>query len=165
MKAIVVFESYWGNTAAVARAVAEGIGVGARVLTTSEATGAILAEADLIVAGSPVIAFSLPNEKMRESIRINPGKAPAPPDLSHPSLRSWLDRLPQGHGRAAAFETRVKRSPGGSTSKIIEKLENAGYAPVGEAGRFIVKGKFGPLAEGELDRAREWGAALAKMME
>jgi hypothetical protein len=162
MKAIVVYESYWGNTAAVARAIAEGLGPDARALSTTEATGAIIADADLIVAGSPVIAFSLPTEKMRESIRANPGKAPAPPDLSHPSLRSWLDGLAKGHGRAAAFETRVRLSPGGATSKIVGGLENAGYSPVAEAQRFIVKGKFGPLLDGELDRARQWGAELVK---
>jgi hypothetical protein len=164
MKAIVVYESYWGNTAAVARAIAEGLGPEARALSTTEATGAIIAEADLIVAGSPVIAFSLPTEKMRENIRANPGKAPAPPDLSHPSLRLWLEGLPKGHGRAAAFETRVRLSPGGAASKIVDGLKNAGYSPVTEAQRFIVKGKFGPLRDGELDRARQWGAELAKAM-
>jgi hypothetical protein len=164
MKAIVVYESYWGNTAAVARAIAEGLGPDARALSTTEATGAIIADADLIVAGSPVIAFSLPTEKMRESLRANPGKAPAPPDLSHPSLRSWLDGLAKGHGRAAAFETRVRLSPGGATSAIVRGLENAGFSPVAEAQRFIVKGKFGPLRDGELDRARQWGSDLAKAM-
>ena len=165
MKAIVVYESYWGNTAAVARAIAEGLGPEARALSTTEATSAIIAGADLIVAGSPVIAFSLPNEKMRESIRANPGKAPTPPDLSHPSLQSWLDGLPKGHGRAAAFETRVKLSPGGATSKIVRALEAAGYSLVAEPQRFIVKGKFGPMRDGELDRARQWGVDLAKAME
>jgi hypothetical protein len=164
MKAIVVYESYWGNTAAVAKAIAEGLGPDARALSTTEATGAVVADAELIVAGSPVIAFGLPTEKMRESIRANPGKAPAPPDLSHPSLRTWLDGLAKGYGRAAAFETRVKLSPGGATSKIIDGLKNAGYTPVAEAQRFIVKGKFGPLLDGELDRARQWGADLAKAM-
>ena len=165
MKAIVVYESYWGNTASVARAIAEGIGSGAQALTTTEATSAVIADADLIVAGSPVIAFSLPNEKMRESIRLKPGKAPTPPDLSHPSLQSWMAGLSKGKGRFAAFETRVKMSPGGATPKIIKGLEEAGYAPIGEAQRFIVKGKFGPLHDGELDRARQWGAELAKDME
>jgi len=164
MKFVVVYESYWGNTAAVAKAIAEGLGPGASVLSTAEATGAEIADADLIVAGSPVIAFGLPTEKMRESIRANPGKAPAAPDLSHPSLRSWLEALPKGQGRAAAFETRVKHSPGGAASKIIDKLKNAGYTPIAEAQRFIVKGKFGPLVDGELDRARQWGAALARAM-
>lgn len=165
MKAIVVYESYWGNTAAVARAIAEGLGPDARALSTTEATGAIIADADLIVAGSPVIGFRLPDEKMRENIRTKPGKAPSPPDLSHPSLRSWLDGLPKGHGRAAAFETRVRFSPGGATSSILRGLKKAGYSPVVEAQRFIVKGTFGPLRDGELDRARQWGADLAKAME
>jgi hypothetical protein len=164
MKAIVVYESYWGNTAAVAKAIAEGIGAEAKAMTTDEAAPAVIAAADLVVAGAPVIAFSLPNEKMRESIRLKPGKAPEPPDLSHPSLQSWLAGLPKGHGRAAAFETRIKMSPGGSTSKINRALEEAGYTLVGEGRRFIVKGKFGPLLDGELDRARQWGAELAKAM-
>ncbi len=163
MKSIVVYESYWGNTAAVARAIAEGLGPGARALSTAEATAAVIAGADLIVAGSPVIAFSLPTEKMRENIRAKPGKSPAPPDLSHPSLRSWLEALPKGHGRAAAFETRVKFSPGGATSKIMDGLKNAGYTPIADAQRFIVKGKF-VLLDGDLDRARQWGADLAKAM-
>jgi flavodoxin len=34
MKAIVVYESYWGNTAAVARAIAEGLGPDARAIST-----------------------------------------------------------------------------------------------------------------------------------
>jgi flavodoxin len=35
MKAIVVYESLWGNTAAIARAIAEGIGLEARALSTA----------------------------------------------------------------------------------------------------------------------------------
>ena len=31
MQVIVVYESHWGNTAAIARAIAEGIGAGGRV--------------------------------------------------------------------------------------------------------------------------------------
>ena len=42
MKAIVVYESHWGNTAAVARAIAEGIGPDAHVLSTDEATAAAI---------------------------------------------------------------------------------------------------------------------------
>lgn len=52
MKAVVVFESHWGNTAAVARAIAEGIGPEARALSTADATEATLAGVDLIVAGA-----------------------------------------------------------------------------------------------------------------
>jgi len=71
MKVVVVYGSLWGNTAAIARAIAEGIGPEAQVLSTAEATGAPMADAD----------------------------------LSHAWMRSSLDALPPGHGRAAAFDT------------------------------------------------------------
>jgi hypothetical protein len=165
MKAVVVYESLWGNTAAIARAIAEGIGPEARALSTAEASGTAIADADLIVAGAPVLAFRLPSDTIRESLAANPGKAPTPPDLSHPSMRSWLAALTAGHGRAAAFETRMRWSPGGSTAAIVRGLERTGYRPLARARRFIVKGMYGPLREGELDRARRWGAELAKAME
>jgi len=165
MKAIVVYESLWGNTAAVAKAIAEGIGPDARALSTAEASPAAVAEAGLIVAGAPVIAFSLPSEKVRQDLRANPGKAPAPPDLSHPSMRSWLAGLPRGSGRSAAFETRIWWSPRGSAGQIIRGLKRAGYLPVGKVQRFIVKGAYGPLREGELERARLWGAGLSQAVK
>lgn len=162
MKAVVVYESLWGNTASIARAIAEGIGLGAEVLFTDEATVAALAGADLVVAGSPVIGFGLPSEKMREGIRANPGGAPAPPDLSHPPLAAWLAALPAGSGCGAAFET-CKRGPWGNAKKAIaQRLEQAGYRQVAEPASFIVTGKFGPLRKGEVERAREWGAQLAR---
>ena len=98
MKAIVVYESHWGNTAAVARAIAEGIGPEARALSTAEANGEAVAGADLIVAGAPLLGFSLPTESMLKGMATNAGRDPTPPDLSHPSMRSWLATLPKGSG-------------------------------------------------------------------
>lgn len=164
MKAIVVYESLWGNTAAIARAIAEGIGPGARALSTAEANGTAMADVDLIVAGAPVIAFRLPTDQVRRNLGVNPGQAPMAPDLSHPSMRSWLETLPKGHGRFAVFETRLWWSPGGSTKSIARILERAGYQPLAKPKQFIVKGAYGPLREGELERARAWGAELARAM-
>jgi hypothetical protein len=164
MNAVVVYESHWGNTAAVARAIAEGLGPETRALTTDEASGAAILDADLIVAGAPVIAFSLASDKMRDNLANESGKAPSPPDLSHPSMRSWLHRLPEGSGRSAAFETRIWWSPRGATGDIERGLNGAGYRPLAKARRFVVKGGYGPLREGELERARQWGAELAETM-
>jgi flavodoxin len=72
MHALVVFESHWGNTAAVAEAIAAGIGPGARAIPTSEATPELVQAADLGVAGAPVMAFGLPGERAMEGIRIDP---------------------------------------------------------------------------------------------
>ena len=161
MRAIVVYESHWGNTAAVARAIAEGLGPEAQAMNTDEAVGSALAGTDLIVAGAPVIAFGLPREGMRTQI-AGDVKAPTPPDVSHPLLRAWLDALPEGHGWAAAFETRIWWSPRGATGTIEAKLQRAGYRKVAKAERFIVAGAYGPVRDGELERARRWGAALAE---
>jgi len=160
MKAIVVYESLWGNTAAVARAVAEGIGPGTRALSTSEATADAVAGANLIVAGSPVIGFSVPSEKMIENIRANPGSVSSPPDLSQLPMRTWLESLPQGEGCSAAFETGIWWSPGGATRAILRELERVGYRPLAKGKRFIVKGRCGPLRDGELESARQWGKEL-----
>jgi len=165
LKAVVVYESLWGHTAAVARAIAEGLGPEARALTTAEATTDVVAGADVIVAGSPVLGFTLPTEKMREGVRSNPGKAPAPPDLSHPSMRSWLDALPDGHGHGAAFDTQVRGPFGSAAPKIAEALDKAGYSPLGKPVGFVVAGRFGPLRDGELERARDWGAELARTLQ
>jgi hypothetical protein len=161
MKAIVVYESHWGNTAAIARAIAEGIGPEARALSTAEATGAEIADADLIVAGSPLLGFSLPTESMLQGMATNAGRDPTPPGLSHPSMRSWLDARPKAGGRAASFETRIWWSPGSAAKAILGKLEAAGYQPVAKPQRFIVKGRYGPLRDGELEKAKAWGAELA----
>ncbi|HEY3313907.1 MAG TPA: flavodoxin, partial [Bacillota bacterium] len=115
---------------------------------------------------APLLGFSLPTDGMRKNIAGgNQGKMPAPPNLSAPSMRSWLEALPKGHGRAAAFETRLRLSPGGATGAIERGLARAGYSPVAKAARFIVKGTYGPLRDGELERARRWGAELAKAVK
>lgn len=161
MKAIVVYESLWGNTAAIARAVAEGIGPDARALHTDEAGPAEITGADLIVAGAPVLAFRLPTDAIRASVATD-RDAPSPADLVHPSMRAWLGSLPAGTGRAAVFETRISWSPGGSTGAIAKSLQKAGYRLVGRPAKFVVKGKYGPLRDGELERARTWGAELGQ---
>ena len=163
MKAVVVYESHWGNTADTARAIAEGLGADTPLLNTDEADPTSIASADLIVAGSPVIAFGLPRESSRRQI-AGDTKAPNPPDVSHPTLRTWLDALPAGRGFGAAFETRIWWSPRGATGSIEAKLRRAGYARLLRPERFIVAGSYGPLREGELDRARLWGASLAEAL-
>jgi hypothetical protein len=159
MKAVVVYESLWGNTAAVARAVAEGIGPETRVLSTAEARPDEVADADLLVAGAPVQGFSLPSDKMRAGIKADQDP---PPDLSIPTMRSWLEHLPPGSGRSAAFDTKIRWSPGSAAAVIDHQLTKTGYVPVVKAEHFIVSGQTGPVRDGELERARRWGEELRR---
>ena len=160
MHAVVVYESFWGNTAAIARAIAEGIGPDAAAMTTDEATPDVVCEADLLVVGAPVLGFRLPTDAIRDGLLREYG-APRPADTNHPSMRAWLDALPRGGADVAAFETRFRFSPGGSIGTIVDELERAGYRALTKGKRFLVTGKYGPLKDGELERARAWGGELA----
>ena len=64
MKVVVVYESHWGNTAAVAKAIAEGMDRRRRCSRRARRSPAAIADADLIIAGAPVMAFSLPSDRM-----------------------------------------------------------------------------------------------------
>jgi len=164
MKAVVVYESMWGNTAAIARGIAEGLGGATRVMSTAEATPEALAGVDLIVAGAPTIAFNMTSEKTRPRPEtMMPGDPK--PDLSHPMMRTWLAGLPAGAGRFAAFDTRVTLPvPGTARKPIAAVLAALGHTQLAAPEPFYVTGKFGPLRDGEVERARAWGSDLAKAM-
>lgn len=164
MKAVVVYESLWGNTAAVARAIADGLGTGAQALSTADASGETVAEADLIVAGAPVFAFHLSSDRMRDSIRDSPEPGAPTPDLTHPSLRSWLEALPPGSTRCASFDTHVRGPFGKGAPTIAEMLQAKGYQLVTPPKGFVVPGKYGPMRPSELARARQWGEQLRGLM-
>ena len=157
MKAIVVYESHWGNTAAIAKAIGEGIGPDARVLTTSEATAAAMEGVDLIVAGAPLLGFSLPTDSMIKGLSSETSKGGPPPDLSHPSMRAWLETVPAGKGAAAAFDTKISWSPGNAAKAILAKLAELGYEAAAKPQRFVVNGRYGPLKPGELERGKGLG--------
>ena len=89
-------------------------------------------------------------------------RSPSPPDLSHPTMRAWLEALQPGEARVAAFETRVWWSPGSAANAILEKFERLGYRSIARPQKFIVKGRYGPLRDGELEKAKAWGAGLAQ---
>lgn len=165
MKSVVVYESLWGNTAAVARAVAEGLGEGAVALPTADVGADVVADADLIVAGGPVFAFHLSSERSRGDIRNNPDPGAPEPDLSGPPIREWLDNLPPGSAAFASFDTEVRGPFGKGAPTIAKELEAKGYRRVAKPEGFIVQGKYGPLRDGELDRARSWGQLLRERVE
>ncbi|MEA5121112.1 MAG: flavodoxin domain-containing protein [Ottowia sp.] len=161
---VVVYESLWGNTAAVADAIAEGLGPEAKVLSTAQATAEELAGADLVVAGGPVFGFQLSSERTRQSIQDSPESGAPAPDLSAPPLRAWLETLPPGTGQCAAFDTRVRGPFGKGAPTVAEGLRAKGYQLIARPEGFVVTGKYGPLRKGELERATQWGRQLRQSM-
>jgi flavodoxin len=164
--ALVVYESIYGNTRAVAEAVAEGIG-GATVLPVHEAANPA-ADTELLVAGGPTHMHGLTTTRSRqmatEAVHEDGGAQLETGATNEPGLRAWLADLPEGAGaRAAAFDTRLDRSPwltGVASRGIAKRLRRRGYEVLATES-FLVEDSEGPLADGELDRARQWGAELA----
>ena len=169
MSAFVVYESLWGNTAAIAHAIGEGIGEGTVVGHTGEIDPEEGLNASLLVVGAPVHSFNLPTEASKQAVaerRLAPGDLS--PDISQPTLRQWLNALPHGNAVAAAFDTRVKGPLGhGGASRIEKVLAARGYRIADRGRGFLiadtknVKAAATMLRPGELDRAREWGKLLA----
>ena len=169
MEALVVYESLWGNTAAIAHAIAEGIGPGTRVAHTGEIDPADAANVGLLVVGAPVHAFGLPTTATKASVATrtsSPGDLE--PELDQPPVRDWLAKVPTGTGVAAAFDTRIRGVFGrGGASKIEKLLESKGFRVAHVAQGFLIANEKNPkspasmLREGEIERARLWGAELA----
>jgi len=167
MDAVVVYESMFGNSERVARAVAEGLGerVGVTVLDVDDPAAAPegLQDADLLVAGGPTHAFGMTRPATRaDAVQRATG------DVSGRTrgLREWVESVPrQGDARlAATFDTRVtkvKPLPGSAARGAAKVLRRAGFRMLVAPASFYVGDVEGPLDDGELDRARAWGRSLA----
>jgi hypothetical protein len=162
MGVVVVQESMFGNTAEVARAVADGLaegGVDARVVPVGEAPTAFGADVTAVLVGGPTHAFSM----SRESTRADAAKqgATGRPEMG---IREWIGALePRPRLPIVTFDTRVKVRllPGSAAHAAVSALKAAGFGAAEQGETFWVEGKAGPMRDGELDRARAWGRSLA----
>jgi hypothetical protein len=169
MKALVVYESMYGNTRAVAEAVAAGLRetCETEVKSVTEVTRADVDQAGLLVAGTPTHVHGLPRSRTRkaaaEAAEASEGALTLEPDATGPGLREWLADLDTGVGRrAAAFDTRLSAPPlftGRASLVIARRLRRAGFEPAAEPISFLVD-KGNRLLDGELARAEEWGRTL-----
>ena len=164
---MVVFESIFGNTAAIARAV--GSGLATKLETEVHEVGAaprVLVEStELLVVGGPTHAFGMTRAGTREAGAREAGDRL----VSHGiGVREWLDafQFPRWGVAGAAFDTRIDRPrfPGAAANAIARRLRRAGVSPVLSAESFYVSATDGPLLDGELERARQWGESLASTL-
>ena len=162
LRALVVYESMFGNTREVAEAVAAGLSrhLQVEVRDVVSAPEPDPVGWDLIVAGGPTHAFSLSRPTTRADA-INQGGTEG---SVRAGLREWVERLsPPGQGRAfASFDTRVtavRHLPGSAAHKAARMAHALGFSVIGRES-FWVSGTPGPLVEGDLERARQWGSSL-----
>lgn len=166
MKAFVVYESLWGNTEEIARAVATGLAETVDVEVADVATlPTVPGDVALLVAGGPTHAFSLSRPTTRADA-VTQGATHRPGPVG---LREWLGRLPTDgdHPVVATFDTRVdkvRRLPGSAARKAARLVRQRGYRLARPARSFYVSDAAGPLLDGEVQQATAWGRELAAQL-
>lgn len=161
MKALIIFESMFGNTEAVARAVADGLRDTFEVELAEPGAMPPAAGRDLLVIGAPTHAFGLSRPSTRQDAARQGGTRPG---TAEAGIREYLDVSPLlPNLPAAVFDTRVARPrmPGSAAHKAHRRLRRLGCRPLCPPETFWVSGTKGPLLDGELDRARAWAVRLA----
>lgn len=153
MKAIVLYESFFGNTAQIAQAIGKAQNENIKVFQFSEITWQQIKVADFIIVGSPTRKFRPCENTLK-----------------------FLKNIPQNGikgKKIAAFDTRIsldsiKSKPlkfivdkGGYAAKhILKSLKKNGGIPILPPEGFFVADEKGPLVKGELERATNWAEKL-----
>ena len=149
MQTVVIYDTKFGNTAEVARAIARGVETlgSVRVMDIAEAANSLAERPDLLLVGGPT-----------QKRAMSPG------------LRAFVDALPPSLEGVptALFDTRYRGSTllmGSAAGEAAKRFRQAGGRVVAPPASFFIA-RRGPLEHqtlepGELERAQEWGWALA----
>jgi len=158
MKTLIVYDSVFGNTEQVARAIGNSLGSKETVETfrVSDVQQEHLTGLGTLIVGSPTRAFK-------------PTKA----------ITGFLKKIPSNGlsgVRVAAFDTRISTADvksrllnllvklfGYAAQPIADKLEKKGGKLIVPPEGFFVKDSEGPLKDGELERAANWAKTVLKV--
>jgi hypothetical protein len=168
MRALVVFESAFGNTEKIARAINEGLTsvVPTRAVEVGGAALELEGDVDLLVVGGPTHAFGMSRPGTRQQAAKQAEHGVVSNGIG---IREWLESVLGPAPRlAAAFDTRFKkpRLITGSAARSAEKrLRELGCRMAAPAESFFVSGTSGPLLDGEVERARRWGERLGSLVD
>lgn len=151
MKALVVYDSVFGNTEQVAHAIGAALGSPDEVETkrVTDVEPEQLTDVDVLIVGSPTRGFQ-----------------------PTPATKKLLKAIPDGElggVKVAAFDTRFSvedvdsailnvlvRLFGYAADPIADRLRKKGGDQADPPEGFIVEGTEGPLRDGELERAANW---------
>ncbi|QHK19001.1 flavodoxin [Pseudarthrobacter psychrotolerans] len=147
MKAYIVYDSAYGNTKAVAEAIAASLKpLNAGAVSVADFDPGLLSGGDLLVVGSPINGWR-PTPKITELLA----------QMGNDNLKGI---------NAAAFDTRVRFFIHGDAAKKITKLlKEAGANIISDPVPFYVQGTEGPLRSGELEKAGSWAKTLSAALE
>jgi flavorubredoxin len=146
-KAVVIYDTKFGNTEKIARALSEGMkneGLLVDCLKTDAVDPSKLGEYNTLAVGAPTQAFRI-SEPMKRFLRK-------------------LERVDLRGKKGFAFDTRLKSRFAGSAANGIEKkLKELGLTIIRDYASAIVGGTEGPLEESAEKRFEQIGSEIAKI--
>ncbi len=170
MRVLIVHESLYGTNLKIAQAIASGFGSDAAttIAEAQAAPSAIPVDLDLLVVGGPNHKAGLPSPSSRAEAAADGDGTLRPAERG---LREWLEglRIDRAGQPAAVWDTRMA-SPrildfvdhGAAT--IAKHLRSAGARLVEKPQKYYSADGVGALVAGEEERARAWGAELARQV-
>jgi len=153
MRALIVVESVFGNTRAVADAIAGGLAPSLQVEVVDVEQSPKVTETDLLIVGGPTHAHGMSRPSTRKG---------------HVGIREWIESLEPVHGAwAATFDTRFGRPEwlvGSAARGASRHIRRKGFRLAVAPESFYVADTKGPLVVGELARAQAWGEELGNQL-
>jgi flavodoxin len=171
MSIVIVYESMFGNTRKIAEAIAEGLAPYGPVILANvndESAKVSAQSASLLLVGGPTHVHGMSRQASRDEA-LNWANDPEKklslePHAPGTGVRDWIDGLDTVPALFAAFDTRADISrilSGAASGRIEHELKSRGSRAAFPAASFLVS-KETVLEDGELDRAREWGASVGR---
>ena len=172
MRAIVVYESMFGNTRQIADAIAVGLADAAEVtvVNVNHVESEDVESADLVLVGGPthVHGMSRPSTRAEaEKWTLDPAKKVSlESGAPGRGIREWLDNEVIVPKNFATFATRVDwpiAVSGNAAAQIDRELHRRGSHRLMAAENFVVT-KDSELGDGEIDRAKAWGTEVGEAL-
>jgi flavodoxin I len=154
MKTLILFDSYFGNTEQIAHAVAKAFDP--ETTTTKrivETTSGDLFGVTLLIIGSPTRGFR-PTEGGTAFFKNN-----LPTNMSGIKVAVFDTRIALETIKSKALRFMVNTG-GYAASTMAKQLTKKRATLMAPPEGFLVTGEQGPLKEGEIERATEWGKQL-----
>jgi flavodoxin I len=149
MKVLVVYDSTYGNTEQIARAIGGAITEDVKVIHARETEPAELLGIDLLIVGAPTQG-GRPTTAMQNFL-----KKMSPSDIQDLKI--------------ATFDTRISARWVGifgyAAGRIAKSLKKKGGILLKDPEPFFVAGTQGPLKEGELERAAAWAQEVINSLK
>lgn len=155
MKALVVYDSQFGNTEKIAQTIGDTLARRAEttLLRAAAATPQSMIGYDLLVVGSPTQRFHATETVagLLENLSL--------PNVWAAAFDTRFDRA-EVDNSVLRFAMKVAGENAWAAPRIAAELEKAGAAVVVPPEGFIVQETEGPLRPGELERAAAWAEQI-----